>query len=89
MLAGNLAIALNMHRLYVSGWVCAAALALLLLHVPLDVVSRTELALGAAPLCGFAVILVGILRSPKAESRKSTDKSGLFQDAPATRHERP
>ena len=88
VLAGNLAIALNMHRLYVSGWVCAATLALLLLHVPLDVVSRTELALGAAPLCGFTVILVGILRSPKAESRKSTDKSGLFQDAPATRHER-
>ena len=88
VLAGNLAIALNMHRLYVSGWVCAAALALLLLHMPLDVVSRTELALGAAPLCGFTVILVGILRSPKAESRKSTDKSGLFQDAPATRHER-
>ena len=89
VLAGNLAIALNMHRLYVSGWVCAAALALLLLYVPLDVVSRTELALGAAPLCGFTVILVGILRSPKVESRKSTDKSGLFQDAPATRHERP
>ena len=89
VLAGNLAIALNMHRLYVSGWVCAAALALLLLHVPLDVVSRTELALGAAPLCGFTVILVGILRSPKVESRKSTDKSGLFQDAPAARHERP
>ena len=88
VLAGNLAIALNMHRLYVSGWVCAATLVLLLLHVPLDVVSRTELALGAAPLCGFTVILVGILRSPKAESRKSTDKSGLFQDAPATRHER-
>ena len=88
VLAGNLAIALNMHRLYVSGWVCAATLALLLLYVPLDVVSRTELALGAAPLCGFTVILVGILRSPKAESRKSTDKSGLFQDALATRHER-
>ena len=46
VLAGNLAIALNMHRLYVSGWVCAATLALLLLHVPLDVVSRTELASG-------------------------------------------
>ncbi|MFC2307280.1 MAG: hypothetical protein ACFNKE_09745, partial [Neisseria elongata] len=44
VLSGNLAIALNMHRLYVSGWVCAAALALLLLHVSLDVVSRTELA---------------------------------------------
>ncbi len=89
VLAGNLAIALNMHRLYVSGWVCAAALALLLLHMPLDVVSRTELALGAAPLCGFTVILVGILRGSKVESRKSTDKSGLFQDAPAARHERP
>lgn len=89
VLAGNLAIALNMHRLYVSGWVCAAALALLLLHVPLDVVSRTELALGAAPLCGFTVILVGILRGSRGESCKSTDKSGLFQDAPATRHERP
>ena len=89
VLAGNLAIALNMHRLYVSGWVCAAALALLLLHMPLDVVSRTELALGAAPLCGFTVILVGILRGSKVESRKSTDKSGLFQDAPATRYERP
>ena len=89
VLAGNLAIALNMHRLYVSGWVCAAALALLLLHMPLDVVSRTELALGAAPLCGFTVILVGILRGSRGESRKSTDKSGLFQDAPATRHERP
>lgn len=89
VLAGNLAIALNMHRLYVSGWVCAAALALLLLHMPLDVVSRTELALGAAPLFGFTVILVGILRGSEVESRKSTDKSGLFQDAPAARHERP
>ena len=89
VLAGNLAIALNMHRLYVSGWVCAATLALLLLHMPLDVVSRTELALGAAPLCGFTVILVGILRGSKAETHKSTDKSGLFQDAPAARHEMP
>ena len=46
-LSGNMALAVNQHRIYLAGWVVAAAVTL-------------SLALAVGPVCGFVVHMVGV-----------------------------
>lgn len=61
VLSGTAVIALNAHRAYVAGWTLAALVSLALLFLPLDLVSRSVLALFVGPACGFGVHLTAML----------------------------
>lgn len=62
VLSGTAVLALDAHRLYVTGWAAAALTALALLFLPLDLVPRALLALYVGPALGFAVHLAGMRR---------------------------
>lgn len=60
-LSGNMALAANQHRIYLAGWVVAAAVTLSLAFlVPASLVPRAIVALAVGPVCGFVVHMVGV-----------------------------
>lgn len=62
VLSGTVVIALGAHRLYITGWVVAAALAVVLVYLlPLPLIPRVIVSLYAAPAIGFAVHLAGMV----------------------------
>ena len=70
-LSGNMALAVNQHRIYLAGWVVAAAVTLSLAFlVPTPLVPRAIVALAVGPVCGFVVHMVGVsLASRTKEAR--------------------
>lgn len=64
-LTGSAALAFSRHRAYLLGWVVAAAVAVALLLVPLDLTDRVIIALGVAPLVGVAIHLLALTRGPR------------------------
>lgn len=66
-LSGNMALAVNQHRIYLAGWVVAAAVTLSLAFlVPAPLVPRAIVALAVGPVCGFVVHMVGVsITAPK------------------------
>lgn len=66
-LSGNMALAVNQHRIYLAGWVVAAAVTLSLAFlIPAPLVPRAIVALAVGPVCGFVVHMVGIsVTAPK------------------------
>jgi O-antigen/teichoic acid export membrane protein len=63
-LTGAATVAAAMHRTYAVGWVSATVAAVLLLLLPLDLETRTVVALLCGPLVGIAVHLAGLAGSP-------------------------
>lgn len=66
-LSGNMALAVNQHRIYLAGWVVAAAVTLSLAFlIPAPLVPRAIVALAVGPVCGFVVHMVGVsVTAPK------------------------
>lgn len=66
-LSGNMALAVNQHRIYLAGWVVAAAVTLgLAFLIPAPLVPRAIVALAAGPVCGFVVHMLGVsVTAPK------------------------
>lgn len=66
-LSGNMALAVNQHRIYLAGWVVAAAVTLSLAFlVPAPLVPRAIVALVVGPVCGFVVHMLGVsVTAPK------------------------
>ena len=66
-LSGNMALAVNQHRIYLAGWVVAAAVTLgLAFLIPAPLVPRAIVALAVGPVCGFVVHMVGVsVTAPK------------------------
>lgn len=63
-LTGAATVAAAMHRTYALGWVSATVAAVLLLLPPLDLETRTVVALLCGPLVGIAVHLAGLAGAP-------------------------
>ncbi|KUI36782.1 hypothetical protein [Mycobacterium sp. GA-2829] len=59
-LTGAATVAAAMHRTYATGWVSATAAAVLLLLLPLDLETRTVVALLCGPLVGITVHLIAL-----------------------------
>lgn len=67
-LSGNMALAVNQHRIYLAGWVVAAAVTLSLAFlVPAPLVPRAIVALAVGPVCGFVVHMVGVSLASRTE----------------------
>ncbi len=67
-LSGNMALAVNQHRIYLAGWVVAAAVTLSLTFlIPAPLVPRAIVALAVGPVCGFVVHMVGVSLASRAE----------------------
>ena len=67
-LSGNMALAVNQHRIYLAGWVVAAAVTLSLVFlVPAPLVPRAIVALAVGPVCGFVVHMVGVSLASRTE----------------------
>lgn len=67
-LSGNMALAVNQHRIYLAGWVVAAAMTLSLAFlVPAPLVPRAIVALAVGPVCGFVVHMVGVSLASSTE----------------------
>lgn len=67
-LSGNMALAVNQHRIYLAGWVVAAAVTLSLAFlVPASLVPRAIVALAVGPVCGFVVHMVGVALASRTE----------------------
>lgn len=67
-LSGNMALAVNQHRIYLAGWVVAAAMTLSLAFlVPAPLVPRAIVALAVGPVCGFVVHMVGVSLASRTE----------------------
>lgn len=67
-LSGNMALAVNQHRIYLAGWVVAAAVTLSLAFlIPAPLVPRAIVALAVGPVCGFVVHMVGVALASHAE----------------------
>lgn len=66
-LSGNMALAVNQHRIYLAGWVVAAVVTLgLAFLLPAPLVPRAIVALAVGPVCGFVVHMVGVsVTAPK------------------------
>lgn len=66
-LSGNMALAVNQHRIYLAGWVVAAAVTLSLAFlIPVPLVPRAIVALAVGPVCGFVVHMLGVsVTAPK------------------------
>lgn len=66
-LSGNMALAVNQHRIYLAGWVVAAVVTLgLAFLIPAPLVPRAIVALAVGPVCGFVVHMVGVsVTAPK------------------------
>lgn len=62
-LTGAAAVAAALHRAYAAGWVGATLAAAALLLLPLDLETRTVVALMCGPMIGIAVHLVALARS--------------------------
>ncbi|WP_435172572.1 polysaccharide biosynthesis protein [Gordonia hongkongensis] len=60
---GAAAIAAGAHRWYAAGWWVSTLVAIAMLLLPLDVATRTCVALVVGPLVGLGVHLVGVLRA--------------------------
>ena len=63
-LTGAAAVAAALHRAYSLGWVGATLASILLLLLPLDLATRTVVALLCGPLVGIAVHLAALARMP-------------------------
>ena len=67
-LSGNMALAVNQHRIYLAGWVVAAVVTLgLAFLLPAPLVPRAVVALAVGPVCGFVVHMVGVSMASRAE----------------------
>lgn len=67
-LSGNMALAVNQHRIYLAGWVVAAAVTLgLAFLIPAPLVPRAIVALAVGPVCGFVVHMVGVALASRTE----------------------
>lgn len=66
-LSGNMALAVNQHRIYLAGWAVAAAVTLgLAFLIPAPLVPRAIVALAVGPVCGFVVHMLGVsVTAPK------------------------
>lgn len=73
-LSGNMALAVNQHRIYLAGWVVAAAVTLSLAFlVPAPLVPRAIVALAVGPVCGFVVHMVGVALASRAEEARAEE----------------
>ena len=63
-LTGAATVAAARHRAYATGWVGATLASALLLLLPLDLETRTVVALTCGPLVGIAVHLIALTRVP-------------------------
>ncbi|MET0700743.1 MAG: hypothetical protein ABWY93_13865 [Mycobacterium sp.] len=61
-ITGAAAAAAALHRAYSVGWICATVASALLLTLPLELQTRTVIALLCGPLVGIAVHLVALAR---------------------------
>ncbi len=61
-LTGAAAVAAALHRAYATGWISATAASMLLLLLPLELATRTVIALLCGPLVGIAVHLAALAR---------------------------
>ncbi|OZB89451.1 MAG: hypothetical protein B7X41_02755 [Microbacterium sp. 14-71-5] len=68
-LTGALCQAMTWHRVYVAGWICALAAALLVLMLPAPLELRAVLALAGGPVVGLVVHLVPLGRRRVHETR--------------------
>lgn len=67
-LSGNMALAVNQHRIYLAGWVVAAVVTLgLAFLLPAPLVPRAVVALAVGPVCGFVVHMVGVSMASRVE----------------------
>lgn len=70
VLSGTAAIALNAHRLYISGWVVGAAVTTVLLFLlPLGLIPRAIVALYIGPALGFLTHLGGMVLIARSNHR--------------------
>lgn len=68
VLSGTAVLAADMHYTYVLGWTLAAMVSIgIIFFLPLDIISRTILALYIGPLVGFAVNLVRMVVSARGK----------------------
>jgi O-antigen/teichoic acid export membrane protein len=65
-LTGAAAVAAALHRAYAVGWVSATVASALLLLLPLDLETRTVVALLCGPVVGMAVHLGALARMPRS-----------------------
>lgn len=65
VLSGTAILAMDSHKVYVAGWIVAAAVAVALLYLPLGILPRTVIALYAGPACGLVVHLVGMVAASR------------------------
>ena len=73
-LSGNMALAVNQHRIYLAGWVVAAAVTLSLAFlIPAPLVPRAIVALAVGPVCGFVVHMVGVSLASRAEEDRAKE----------------
>ena len=71
-LSGNMALAVNQHRIYLAGWVVAAVVTLgLAFLLPAPLVLRAVVALAVGPVCGFVVHMVGVALASRAEETRA------------------
>lgn len=71
-LSGNMALAVNQHRIYLAGWVVAAVVTLgLAFLLPAPLVPRAVVALAVGPVCGFVVHMVGVALASRAEETRA------------------
>ena len=62
-LTGSMTVAAGRHRAYSLGWVCAVAVSLAALFLPISIEEKTILSLAAGPLCGILLHTVFVQRS--------------------------
>jgi O-antigen/teichoic acid export membrane protein len=67
-LTGAATVAAARHRAYAAGWIGATLASALLLLLPLDLETRTVVALTCGPLVGIVVHLVALTRVPPSSS---------------------
>jgi O-antigen/teichoic acid export membrane protein len=67
-LTGAAAVAAALHRAYAAGWIGATLASTLLLLLPLDLATRTVVALMCGPLVGIAVHLIALRRGSASVS---------------------
>ena len=71
-LSGNMALAVNQHRIYLAGWVVAAVVTLgLAFLLPAPLVPRAVVALAVGPVCGFVVHMVGVSMASCVEETRA------------------
>ena len=73
-LSGNMALAVNQHRIYLAGWVVAAVVTLgLAFLLPAPLVPRAVVALAVGPVCGFVVHMVGVSLASRTEEARAKE----------------